>query len=40
MRPDAPADTIRDAVTEQLRRSTSPRVTVDPTPALAALTSL
>ena len=36
-RPDAPADQIRAAAADQLRRSTSPRVTVDPGPAVARL---
>ena len=31
---------VRDAVADQLRRSTSPRVTVDPSPAVARLTAL
>jgi MGT family glycosyltransferase len=38
--PAASADEIRAAVTDQLRRSTSPRVTVDPSPALARLAAL
>jgi len=38
--PAAPADEIRAAVTDQLRRSTSPRVTVDPSPAVARLAAL
>jgi MGT family glycosyltransferase len=38
--PDAPVADIRRAVAEQLRRSTSPRVTVDPSPAIDLLTSL
>jgi UDP:flavonoid glycosyltransferase YjiC (YdhE family) len=38
--PDTPADEIRAAAAEQLRRSTSPRVTVDPGPAVARLVSL
>jgi UDP:flavonoid glycosyltransferase YjiC (YdhE family) len=38
--PNAPADEIRAAAAEQLRRSTSPRVTVDPGPAVARLVSL
>jgi MGT family glycosyltransferase len=38
--PDAPADEIRAAAADQLRRSTSPRITVDPGPAIARLESL
>jgi UDP:flavonoid glycosyltransferase YjiC (YdhE family) len=38
--PDAPATDIREAVADQLRRATSPRVTVDPSPAVARLASL
>lgn len=37
---DADPDTIRDAVADQLARSTSPRVTVDPEPAVDLLTAL
>jgi MGT family glycosyltransferase len=38
--PDALVDQIRAAASDQLRRSTSPRVTVDPEPAIARLTAL
>lgn len=37
---DAPVADVRAAVADQLRRSTSPRVTVDPTPTIELLTSL
>jgi MGT family glycosyltransferase len=37
---DAPIEDIRAAAADQLRRSTSPRVTVDPEPAIARLESL
>ena len=38
--PDASAAEIAAAVADQLRRSTSPRVTVDPGPAVDLLASL
>jgi len=40
LEPDASEAEIGGAVADQLRRSTSPRVTVDPTPTVALLTSL
>jgi UDP:flavonoid glycosyltransferase YjiC (YdhE family) len=38
--PDAPSDEIAAAVADQLSRSTSPRVTVDPRPAVDLLEAL